>query len=127
MTWEGPGPYSRESVAACVEAALVAGSKRLNAFEDSVAAARRVVNALFLAGLIGLERAAPPVELFIRCPSCNGLGEVETTLGFDQCPDCSSTLFVPLSRCLLHPMRNEAAHNPFDSRSWGDGASDRQP
>ena len=44
--------------------------------------------------------------VYVRCRTCH-FGSIETEYGEDQCPDCSSTLFVPVESvnirwCMSH-------------------------
>ena len=44
------------------------------------------------------ETAAREAEwktVYVRCRTCH-FGSIETEFGEDQCPDCSSTMFVPV-------------------------------
>ena len=57
------------------------------------------------------DREAEWNAVYVRCRTCH-FGSIETEFGEDQCPDCSSTMFVPVepdyeaaAKCLWYQER----------------------
>ena len=71
------------------------------------------------------ETAAREAEwnaVYVRCRTCH-FGSIETEFGEDQCPDCSSTMFVPVEPDMVllidkHGIEGE----PFNRNFHDDGA-----
>ena len=65
-------------------------------------------------------------DRYVRCRTCH-FGSIETEFGEDQCPDCSSTMFVLVERCEhdnidRHPTALILDGDGTEMMEWCDGA-----